>query len=518
MNPNFSIPNFSVIKKDYENFEYTPPDFRTRITTFLDSAAVSFRNSLGNFMLLPSDAGESISSLTLAANGALSNVASLFTFGASETINDVANTSNISRYIFIPLILRILTIFGKKADDYRDSMEIRQTRGDFSCLIHTLILYQANDTAKKNKLFSLKNLTSRGAFVLGGVLLIPAKIADIALGIFSLIGAFCYLGKNDEWNKVVIKNFNSFTSLPNDIFLAARGFLNPSQTFEHKEEPFIVKEEEIFYDELKDTESYLINEGFEKDKSSLTDKVMISVRNLMLLPSEIGESINKIFKVFTGAIATLLSIIAFGQFEIFNNIANLTSHSNLILMHPFVRALSILNPKIHLPSRFSSFLDPEYNNPMKTFDKICGKDTSDEIDESDESDESYKTDEKNKAIYCGTLTYYTTHQIFKSAESAIHNKTSFCKRQFVSRALFVTGGLLSIITRTVDLAIGIITVLGVIFTNKINSFVTRNLCTFPGFIHDIGSALRGFVNPNQYYVKKDTDDEIDDELLMKFID
>jgi hypothetical protein len=475
------------------NTNFTTPEFLiNKNSSYLDS----FAASIGNTLLLPSAAGDTISNLFQATTGAIATPLSLLTFGASETINDVANTSVMFRDIFKPLSVRVFTILKKK-EDSKDldvyELNLFENNGDFSDIIYKEILKPANERATKRKSsFLKKHITSRGDF-LAGLLLVVTRVVDTAFSILGLLDVFFALGKNDNDNSQTIILLNSLPAIIHDISIVARGFFNPSQTFKHKEKLFIVKEK----NDLKSYKVYNNYTGkYEEDKaSSFTDKLTISIRNLILLPSEIGESINKILKVFTGAIAALISLITFGQFKTINKIADLTSQSHLILMHPFVRIVSIINPKIRLPSRASTFLN--YKNPKNTFDKICGENNLDEND---------------KAIYCGTLTYYTTYQIFKSADLAIHNETSFFKKQFVSRALFAVGGLLSIITRVTDLIIGItIGLLAAIFTGARNpkalSFSTRNICTPVGVINDVFGALRGFVNPNQYYVEKDPDKE-----------
>jgi len=101
---------------------------------------------------------------------------------------------------------------------------------------------------------------------------------------------------------------------------------------------------------------------------------------------------------------------------------------------------------------------------------------------------------------CGYLTHQLARPIFTQARSASLSRQSVIEREIMSRLGYLVGTALCVITRTADLAIGIITLFCLpllAFSYDINSLVAREL-TFLGIIDDVCRGIRGVINPHQF--------------------
>ena len=160
-------------------------------------------------------------------------------------------------------------------------------------------------------------------------------------------------------------------------------------------------------------------------------------------------------KTAIGVAATALSILTLGKLTCINKYADITSASALILK-PIDLLTQIVNP-------YAKQSEVKQSNGMISKLFI-------------------------ERIY------------FKAREESYSN--SFWTKHFVSRGAYALGALGAIITRTADLAIGLIaTVISVIpflgRNEKINQFATNQLGAF-ALINDICISLRGIVNPQQF--------------------
>jgi hypothetical protein len=157
-----------------------------------------------------------------------------------------------------------------------------------------------------------------------------------------------------------------------------------------------------------------------------------------------------------GVAATALSMLTFGQIQCINNCANLTSRAHMIL-----RPLSLIK----------LIVNPYAKKLLELNEK-------------------------------GIITNIFNECIYNKAREAAASEDSFWTKHFVSRGAYALAGLVSIISRTADLAIGLIaTVISVIpclgRSERVNAFAFRQLGAL-ALIDDICISLRGIVNPQQF--------------------
>jgi hypothetical protein len=199
------------------------------------------------------------------------------------------------------------------------------------------------------------------------------------------------------------------------------------------------------------------------EKPSCCKLIKTSIQNLMNLPSNLATIIPFALRALPSIITTPLSCITAGQFKFINEMASEHSlSSNLIFFHSYTGLISIINPKISIDS---------YLNKMNDDGR-------------------------------GIITSLVVTKLFEKAQDLnSEKKLSFCKKHIFSRVLFALGGILSIITKIADVAIGLIGALVVALTfaqvEKINMFAINNLITFPGVFHNVFTGMRGFIHPTQ---------------------
>jgi len=196
-------------------------------------------------------------------------------------------------------------------------------------------------------------------------------------------------------------------------------------------------------------------------KPSCGELIQKSLENLINTPFNIGKIVPIALDAITSVVTTPLSCITFGQSRCINRIAQKSYFSNFIFTSAYIGLISILNPKIN----------------QQSYADFVGKEPK------------------------GLLTFFIVKPFFNSAQK-LSSKQSFCKRHIVSRIYFAIGGLLSIITRIVDAAIGLIAALLVAVTlarvKVINMFAIKCLVTFPGVFHDVLTGIRGVFHPGQH--------------------
>lgn len=189
-----------------------------------------------------------------------------------------------------------------------------------------------------------------------------------------------------------------------------------------------------------------------------------SCLNLLLLPFNIaGNAVNATCTV-VGVASSVLSVGTFGQIQTVNNFADLTRHAYSIVPNVYKSVLEVVNP--------------------------------------------YSRCEEGKR---GILTESIATPIFKKAKAwaeidfvdqAFYPINTFLKKQVLSRGAYVLGALVATITRTADLALGLVAAVFSVIpflgrARSLNNFAMRNL-TFLGVIHDVCKGIRGFVNPQQF--------------------
>lgn len=91
----------------------------------------------------------------------------------------------------------------------------------------------------------------------------------------------------------------------------------------------------------------------------------------------------------------------------------------------------------------------------------------------------------------------TSEKLFYEATNN-YKQNDFLKKYVISRALFALGGLVSIVTRTADFAIGLVAATFSLLTlgrvQRLNDFAYGNLI-FPTVIFDVALGIRGLINP-----------------------
>ncbi len=159
----------------------------------------------------------------------------------------------------------------------------------------------------------------------------------------------------------------------------------------------------------------------------------------------------------TGVAASALSILTGGLNSKINEYANkYTFNCSLILTISYRNVLNILNPN----AKFAS-----------------------------------------DVIAMGIITEKLARPILQKAGTAAKNESSFLQKHVVSRGAFALSALVAIITRTADLALGLLALplsfitLGTV--EKINTFTYKQLL-FPALIDEVCVGMRGFVNPQQF--------------------
>ena len=194
--------------------------------------------------------------------------------------------------------------------------------------------------------------------------------------------------------------------------------------------------------------------------ASCCRSIQKSFENLISEPFKIGTIVPQALNAITSVVTTPLSCITFGKWKFINRMAEKSYSSNFIFTEAYIGLISILNPKIN---------QQNYQNFIKKGPE-------------------------------GLLTSLIVKSFFNSAQK-LSSKKFCCTKHIVSRIYFALGGLLSIITRIVDAAIGLIAALLVAVTlarvEVINILAIKCLVTFPGVFHDVLTGIRGFINPGQ---------------------
>ncbi len=159
-----------------------------------------------------------------------------------------------------------------------------------------------------------------------------------------------------------------------------------------------------------------------------------------------------------GIVATALSILTLGKNRAINNVAMWTVNSLYILPKPYEAIAAVVNPTVKMP----------------------------EIDDNTE--------------IMGVITKRIACPIFEAAKRSA-SSSNFFTRHVVSRGAFALGAVAAAVTRSADLALGLIAALFSIVpclarVDRVSHFAFRHLMALV-VINDISVALRGVVNPQQ---------------------
>ena len=173
-----------------------------------------------------------------------------------------------------------------------------------------------------------------------------------------------------------------------------------------------------------------------------------------LVPTLLYYCLSDSVKTVLGVVGTALSVLTGGKDKEFNQLADLTGKSALVLPLLYVRTMQVINPK-------------------------------------------FKTSEKSTM---GVITSKIARPIFRKAGKSSEND-KFFQKHVVSRIAYLSGAIVSTVTRTADLALGILgAALSVITFGavpKINTFALRHLKSL-AVVDDVCKGIRGFVNPQQF--------------------
>lgn len=155
-----------------------------------------------------------------------------------------------------------------------------------------------------------------------------------------------------------------------------------------------------------------------------------------------------------GIVASVASIVTGGKLAGINRLANETlKNTKYIVSSPFASVIRVLNTKYVSPAAFKE----------------------------------------------GTFATAISNKVFDKARILTYSNNPLVER-LASRVTYLAGAVLSVATRTADLALGVLsgalalTTLGQ--SDRINSFALRHLRS-TAVVNDVFKGLRGFVNPFQ---------------------
>ncbi len=191
--------------------------------------------------------------------------------------------------------------------------------------------------------------------------------------------------------------------------------------------------------------------------NNVSDFFTTRVGAIFELPIHAHCRVQEIFHSIFGVAASALSILTVGRNSTINEYADcFTPTINETLSYTYVSVLRVINPNYKL-----------YSN----------------------------------VIEMGIITEKLARPIFQKARTAAKNESSFLQRHVVSRGAYALGALVATITRTADLALGLLALPLSFITlgtfEKINTFTYKQLL-FPVLINDVCVGMRGFVNPQQF--------------------
>lgn len=190
---------------------------------------------------------------------------------------------------------------------------------------------------------------------------------------------------------------------------------------------------------------------------------------LVELPFEVISSAICVVQTVGGVAASALSLVTIGQFPNVNNVARFTDSSHEILPNLYKGVVRVVNPNFtcepvvaDIGIISSKIALPIFNMARKA------------------------------------ATYETIDELFNPINT-------WLSAHVISRGAYTLGTLVSPITRTADLALGIIAVTFSLIpclgrAKQINLFAMRQLTSL-GVINDVCVGLRGIVNPQQFRVK-----------------
>lgn len=164
-------------------------------------------------------------------------------------------------------------------------------------------------------------------------------------------------------------------------------------------------------------------------------------------------------KTVGGVAGTALSLLTFGKVESINNLANYTDHARKILPQAYLGLASVVNPS-----------------------------------------------HQQQQPRIGVITAYIATPIFTAAGRVSCDENSFLMKHIVSRGAYALGALVSVVTRTADLVLGLIAATLSIIpcmgrVKGINNIAVNQLSSL-AVIHDVCCGLRGFVNPQQFRAQR----------------
>ncbi|MBA3239407.1 MAG: hypothetical protein H0T62_13840 [Parachlamydiaceae bacterium] len=159
------------------------------------------------------------------AIGVAATALSVLTLGLVEPINDWADMT-VNAIPILPRIYHAMTQIVNPGDS--DPSTIRMEDAFFTSKIATPIFDIAMEAAS-DEFFLNKHIISRGAFVLGTLVAIVTRTADLILGlIVAAISIIPCFGRVEEIN-IFARNQLAFFGVIHDVCAGLRGLVNPQQ-------------------------------------------------------------------------------------------------------------------------------------------------------------------------------------------------------------------------------------------------------------------------------------------------
>jgi hypothetical protein len=217
-----------------------------------------------------------------------------------------------------------------------------------------------------------------------------------------------------------------------------------------------------------------------KAPTNIINFIKLNWKNLKGLTKTLKNSKNCAYQTFIGIIMTPISLATLGREESINKLADRIGYSRDILSLPYIKILKIIKPKIKF-KKYSNHLEKHSDMGLTT--TLLVKPLFEKA--------SKLADLNKNRLFC---------------KLSIYPKSLILKKYLASRALFISGALLALTTRVIDLVLGLFSALLVVFTrakrDKLNKFALRNLTTFPNIAIDISCyGLRASINPFQFKVE-----------------
>lgn len=197
--------------------------------------------------------------------------------------------------------------------------------------------------------------------------------------------------------------------------------------------------------------------------NSISTSVSDRVKNLLILPpAVIFYTVGGIGFTCLGVAAHIIATATFSKFEAVNKRSILTRSSRFLLPNSFSAVMNVVNPDVSSRNK-DWFSDPK----------------------------------------SGFVSQYVAFPILKTAIIASNDDKSILNRHVVSRVGFGLFGVVSVVTRTTDLAIGILAAvlslatLGV--SQKVNEIAVDHLSSLR-LVGDLCFSVTGVLNPAHFKI------------------